>query len=68
MMISVRVNLGARSYNIYIGNGILAGLGSWVRECADGEQALLVSNRKVLSLYGPMVSNSLAEHVTGWYL
>ncbi len=32
MMISVRVNLGARSYNIYIGNGILAGLGSWVRE------------------------------------
>ncbi len=62
MMISVRVNLGARSYNIYIGNGILAGLGSWVRECADGEQALLVSNRKVLSLYGPMVSNSLAEH------
>lgn len=61
MMISVRVNLGARSYNIYIGSGILARLGGWVKECADGDQALLVSNRKVLALYGPKVSDSLVE-------
>lgn len=61
MMISVRVNLGARSYNIYIGSGVLARLGGWARECADGDKALLVSNRQVLALYGPIVGSSLAE-------
>ncbi|MDD4767937.1 MAG: 3-dehydroquinate synthase [Desulfotomaculaceae bacterium] len=61
-MITVGVDLGARSYNIYIGSGILGRLGSWVRESSAGDKALLVSNRKVFALYGETVSNSLAEH------
>ncbi|MFX4263363.1 3-dehydroquinate synthase [Pelotomaculum propionicicum] len=60
-MITVRVDLGSRSYNIYIGSGILGGLGSWVREISSGDKALLVSNRKVFDLYGEIVSKSLAS-------
>lgn len=61
-MITVRADLGDRSYNIYIGSGILGRLGCWVRESASGDKALLVSNRKVLALYGEAVSASLSEY------
>ncbi len=59
-MITVRVDLGSRSYNIYIGSGILEGLGSRVREITSGGKALLVSNRRVFDLYGEIVSETLA--------
>ncbi len=61
-MITVPVNLGPRSYNIYIGSGILCRLGGWVRESTTGDRALLVSNPRVLALYGEIVSKSLGEH------
>jgi len=61
-MITVRADLGDRSYYIYIGSGILGRLGCWVRESAAGDKALLVSNRKVLALYGETVSASLSEY------
>lgn len=61
-MITVRVELGPRSYNIYIGGGLLGRLGSWVREISAGDKALVVSNRTVFALYGETVSKSLGDH------
>jgi 3-dehydroquinate synthase len=60
-MITVVVDLGIRSYNIYIGSGILGMLGTWVREVAPGDKALVVSNRKVFGLYGDIIRKRLAE-------
>ena len=59
-MNTVRVNLGHRSYDIYIGSGILDRLGSWVREVTAGDKALVVSNSTVFGFYGEAVSRSLA--------
>jgi 3-dehydroquinate synthase len=59
-MNTVRVNLGSRSYDIYIGSGILSRLGSWVREVSSGDKALVISNSTVFALYGETVSRSLA--------
>jgi 3-dehydroquinate synthase len=61
-MITVQVNLGSRSYNIYIGSGILGSLGTWVREVSAGDKALVVSNRKVYGMYGDIARKSLAEN------
>jgi 3-dehydroquinate synthase len=58
-MITVRVNLGARSYDIYIGSGILNKLGDLARAVSAGDKALLVSNSTVLALYGETVCESL---------
>lgn len=60
-MMTVRVDLGARSYDIYIGSGILGGLGRRVRQVCAGDKALLVSNRKVFALYGEIAGKSLAD-------
>jgi 3-dehydroquinate synthase len=61
-MITVKVNLGSRSYNIFIGCGTLGKLGNRVREISSGEKALLVSNRKVFEIYGEKVCRCLAEN------
>lgn len=60
-MITVRVDLGSRGYNIYIGSGILGGLGSFVREVSPAEKALVVSNCKVFEIYGEIIGKSLAD-------
>lgn len=60
-MMTVRVDLGSRSYDIYIGSGILGGLGRRVRQVCAGDKALVVSNRKVFALYGEIAGKSLAD-------
>ncbi len=59
-MITVQVDLGPRSYPVFIGKGILESLGALMKELDYGERALLVSDRKVLKLYGGLVQKCLA--------
>ncbi|MFA4884603.1 MAG: 3-dehydroquinate synthase [Desulfotomaculaceae bacterium] len=61
-MITVPVNLGPRSYPIYIGSGILGGLGGLLKEYGYGKKALLVSNPAVYQRYGELVKNSLVRN------
>lgn len=60
MPTSVRVELGARSYAIRIGTGLLAGLGAACRERGLGPSCLVVSDAHVDPLYGDAAGRSLA--------
>jgi len=55
------VDLGKRSYNILIGSGLLHEAGRLIQELTGTQQALLVSNPLVFSLYGEQVVNSLSR-------
>jgi 3-dehydroquinate synthase len=57
----VRVELGARSYEIRIGSGLLGQVGSWCRDIGLGRRCLVVSDSHVAPLYGPRVVRSLKE-------
>jgi 3-dehydroquinate synthase len=64
-----KLNLGERSYNIYIGAGLLAEVGKYLREVVPAKKAVLISDETVYSLYGKKVEQSLHEHgyqVTGY--
>lgn len=61
-MITLPVNLGPRSYPIYIGSGILGDLGGLLKESGYGKKALLVSNPAVYQRYGGLVKNSLVSN------
>jgi 3-dehydroquinate synthase len=51
------------SYEISIGDGLLAGCGEWARGCLPGGtgKLLIVSNQKVFGLYGGKVRKSLEK-------
>ncbi len=55
----VRVELGPRSYNIYIGLNLLTQLPKLLVEAGVGQEILLVTNPTVDSYYGPEVRSSL---------
>ncbi|MGQ9531226.1 MAG: 3-dehydroquinate synthase [Desulfotomaculales bacterium] len=55
----VTVNLGARSYDIIIGAGLLDTLGERLNELGLGRTVLLVSDEQVWALHGARVRNSL---------
>jgi len=58
----VTVNLGAsRSYPIFLGEGILPGLGDETRKRVTGGRVLVVTNPTVGSLWGREAERSLAE-------
>jgi len=59
-MEAIRVELGERSYEIYIGPGILPQLGERLREFHFSRVAL-VSNPSVYALYGNTLLDSLSE-------
>lgn len=61
-MIKVQVNLGPRSYPIYIGSGILSRLGSLMKDFIHGKKALVVSNPVVYRRFGALVEKSLVEN------
>lgn len=61
-MITVPVNLGPRSYPIYIDSGILGDLGGLLKESGYGKKALLVSNPVVYQIFGEFVKNSLVRN------
>ncbi|MBE6693311.1 MAG: 3-dehydroquinate synthase [Ruminococcaceae bacterium] len=51
----------ARSYNIYIKNGLLPKVGELVRSVLPSKKAYVLSDDTVFGLYGETVRNSLAE-------
>ncbi len=58
---NLSVALGPRTYHILIGEGLLAGVGGYVRRVAPASRATLVTNPTVLDLYGSIVAGSLEE-------
>lgn len=56
----VNVGLGVRSYPIWIGEGLLAGLGARIRQRVAGERVLVITNPTVQDLYGAAVAASLS--------
>ncbi|MEW6425882.1 MAG: 3-dehydroquinate synthase family protein, partial [Bacillota bacterium] len=61
MTVDILVKLAERSYHIYIGSGLLAELGVYLKSLGLSEKALLVTNPKVGALYGELVEKSLRE-------
>jgi len=59
MVQHVQVELGARSYPIRVGGGLLGSLGELCRSQGLNGHALVVSDRNVDPLYGPAVEESL---------
>lgn len=57
---TVRVELGARSYDIVVGEGLIAQAGSTVRPLIRGGRILVVSDENVARLHLPALSASLA--------
>jgi len=55
----VEVDLGARSYPIYIGAGILPDLGVFLQKLPVEKKALLITNPAVNRLYGHVAADSL---------
>lgn len=55
----VRLNLGANSYNVVIGNGIRARLGPYLRALSLGEKVAVVTNPAIDRLYGAGIRKSL---------
>jgi 3-dehydroquinate synthase len=58
-MQKIRVELGERSYNITIGNGILKDIGRTIEKFEFSNKVALISNPTVYDLYGKTVSESL---------
>ncbi len=58
-MQKIRVELGERSYNIMIGNGVLKDIGSTIRKFGFSNKLALISNPTVYDLYGKTVLESL---------
>jgi 3-dehydroquinate synthase len=55
----IPVSLGARSYDIVIGNVVLGKLGEELRELNLGSKQMIVTSRTVWALYGKIVRDSL---------
>lgn len=60
-MKNISINLGKRSYQIVIGQGLLAQVGALISGLKIGRKALLVTNPKVGKIYGQQVTDSLAQ-------
>jgi 3-dehydroquinate synthase len=60
-MEKIRVELAERSYNIYIGSGILDGLGDRLTLFNFSPKIAMVSNPTVLPLYGKRVADSIRK-------
>ncbi len=60
-METLRVELGDRSYEIVIGQGILASLGERLKPVCAGSRVAVLSNHTVWGLYGAQVRKSLTD-------
>ncbi|ACX51806.1 3-dehydroquinate synthase [Ammonifex degensii KC4] len=63
-MKTVRVELGDRSYPIYVGEGLLARVGELTRQHLPGRRLMVISNSTVTGLYGEVLKESL--EAAGW--
>ena len=57
----LRVELGARSYDIVIRSGVLKGLGSLLHPAWEGSRVMLVTNPTVYRLYGEQLHQGLGR-------
>ena len=60
-MEELRVDLGERSYDIKIGEDILANLGEYMSDLDIGKKVLIISNPLVDSLYGEEVERAISK-------
>jgi len=60
-MVRLTVELGANSYPVLIGAGLLDGLGDRLAAVTAGRRALVVSNAHVWELFGTTVSRALSR-------
>ncbi|MCK8817494.1 3-dehydroquinate synthase [Natroniella sulfidigena] len=60
-MEEVKVDLGARSYQIKVGEDLLKDIGAYLTELEIGSKVLIITNDLVDSLYGQEVKDSLLE-------
>lgn len=61
-METIKVRLKNNRYNIYTGAGILPKTGTLLKKTVPGKKVLIVSNKKVYSLYGAKLTASLKKH------
>ena len=60
-MKKVKVALGGKSYQIYIGSGILAQAGRWLSEQGFSGKLVIITDPAVNKLYGEALNQRLAE-------
>ncbi len=60
-MRKIRVRLKDRSYDILIGRGLLKSLGLFVKKLNIGRDAVVVTNSRILRLYGDIVKRSFKK-------
>lgn len=58
----IKVRLKQNSYNIHIGSGILNQSGRLIRPLVKGDKILIVSNKKIFTLYGKILLRSLKKY------
>ncbi|KAK4412609.1 3-dehydroquinate synthase, chloroplastic [Sesamum alatum] len=63
-MITVNVDLGPRSYPVYIGSGLLDQPGLLLSRHVGGKQALIVTNNKIAPLFLDKVVNALKQEIS----
>lgn len=59
--LTVRVDLGARSYDILIGDGLIASAGTLVQPFAGQSRAFVISDETVWGLHGDQLCGGLAD-------
>jgi len=60
-MHTLRVSLGARSYNIYIGRGVLGSIGEHLKSSGMGPRLVIITNPFVFELHGYSLKESLLK-------
>ena len=60
-LITTRVNLGERSYDIQIGSGNLAGLAPFIRERCQASHAVIITDDAVDGLYADKLGDQLTD-------
>jgi len=60
-MRKVKVALGSKSYEVYVGSGLLAQTGHWLRENGFSGKLVIITDPTVNRLYGEALNQSLTE-------
>ena len=60
-MRKVKVELGANSYEIYVGSGLLAQTGRWLRENGLSSKLVIITDPRAKKLYGDALNQSLTK-------
>jgi 3-dehydroquinate synthase len=61
---SFRVELGARSYDIHIGDGLLSQLGKLIAPLATAKRVAVITDENVHALHGAAIADALSDYRT----